>query len=277
MTREAAGWRTFCDAGSDRQTPFDVAVVMPSIVKPGLRRAIESVFAQSFGGTIQMLIGIDKAAGDPAVIAATCENRPKNCVVTVFDPGYSTSDRHGGLYPSHDGGALRTILSFAANSRYIAYLDDDNWWHADHLASLLAVIDGFDWAFSLRWLMDPETFEPLCIDDWESVGPALGVYAEKFGGFVDPNCLMIDKLACGPLLHWWTTPLPNDSKRMSADRYVFNALRTSHPVAWTGRATTFYVMDPDDVVHKARLNRIRHKRKAGTTEEIVRWAPATGK
>ena len=231
------------------------------------------MFAQSFDGTIQMLIGVDKPTNDPAAIASDLRDPAEELRRHgTFDPGYSTSDRHGGLYPSHDGGALRTILSYAANSRYIAYLDDDNWWHEDHLASLLAAIDGFHWAFSLRWFMDPETSEPLCIDDWESTGPALGVYAENFGGFVDPNCLMIDKLACEDVLPWWTTPLPNDAKRMSADRHVFHALRTGHPVAWTGRATTFYVMDPEDVVHKARMNRVRHKQKHDRTADIVRWA-----
>ena len=37
----------------------------------------------------------------------------------MLDLGYSTPQRSGGTYPSYYGGALETILSYAANSRYV--------------------------------------------------------------------------------------------------------------------------------------------------------------
>jgi len=63
------------------------------------------------------------------------------------------------------------VLSYAANSRRIAYLDDDNWWAPHHISDLLDVIEGFDWAFTYRWFVDPGTQEVICADDFESVAP----------------------------------------------------------------------------------------------------------
>src|SRR5262249_33606245 len=123
---------------------YDVAVVIPTIGRSTLERAVRSIYAQEFSGTIQVLIGIDVWAM-PRPLDSLVAEAPRNCAVTVFDPGYSTSVRHGGIHASRDGGALRTILSYAAYSRLVAYLDDDNWWAADHIASLTQAIVGHDW------------------------------------------------------------------------------------------------------------------------------------
>ncbi len=247
----------------ERQKQSDVAVVIPTIVRPSLARAVRSAVEQDFPGTIQVLVGVDKSLGERAVLDLVGDMGGDGRDIVLFDPGYSTSTRHGGPHLAHDGGALRTILSYAANSRYVAYLDDDNWWAPDHLATLHEAIEGTDWAFSLRWFVDPETGEPLCVDEWESVGPAGGVYKKRFGGWVDPNCLMIDKLACEPALRLWTQPLAGDPSRMSADRRVFQFLVGHLAAKGTGRATSYYVIDPEDVNHPQRLKWFAEKRRAG--------------
>jgi len=238
-------------------------VIITTVLRPTLKRAVESVFRQAFAGSVQILIGVDKALGDRAVLDEIRAAAPPNRVVTLFDLGYSTSTRHGGLHPAGDGGALRTILSYAANSRYLAYLDDDNWWDERHLASLWAAIQGFDWAFSLRWFVDPETGRPLCIDEWESVGPASGMFVSKFGGFVDPNCLMIDKLACEPVLRCWSNPPDRVGGNWGRadDLTVFRALRSHYSVAWTRLATAYYVIGPQDRLHGERQAHLERRLK----------------
>jgi hypothetical protein len=256
------------------QTPFDVAVVIPTVLRPTLSRAIDSIYAQTFRGTVQVLLGVDKVDGDVAVLSDIARRCPDHCALTLFDPGYSTSVRHGGLHPAKDGGCLRTVLSYIANSRYVAYLDDDNWWHEDHLGSLLHAVAGHDWAFSLRWYVDHATDRPLCVDEWESVGPDDGCFKGRFGGFVDTNCLMIDKLACEPALRWWSIPLHGDPIGMSGDRHVFHFLKNHKKWNGTGLATSYYVIQPRDAMHSLRVQWIEEK--LGSRPQVLVPASSNG-
>lgn len=235
------GWRLDA-AGRDAQAPADFAVVIGTVLRPSLREAIESVYRQALRGTIQILIGVDKADAPRAPLAELLRARPPHVSALVLDPGYSTSARHGGLHGAHDGGALRTILSYLANSRRVAYLDDDNRWLPDHLASLARAMEGFDWAFSLRRFVDARSGEDLCVDRWDSAGPGRGSRRTSLGGFVDPNCLMIDKLRAEDALALWTRPLT--AWKATADRRVFRHLVRYHPVGWSGRATVCYSIRP---------------------------------
>ncbi|HTR56642.1 MAG TPA: glycosyltransferase family 2 protein [Casimicrobiaceae bacterium] len=221
----------------DLQTPFDVGVVMVTIVRSTFAQALRSIYQQRFAGRIQVLIGIDRWQGERSVLDQLIGERPSNVAVTVVDLGYSTSQRHGGLYPSHYGGALKSILSYAANSRYVTYLDDDNWYAPDHLTTLLAAIAGRDWAFSLRYFVDAPTGEMLCPDTWESVGPGRGVYADSQGGFVDTNCFLIDKLACHDVFPEWA--MTRYAGGTGGDRQILQRL-LKRPYGTNGAHTLYY-------------------------------------
>jgi hypothetical protein len=221
------------------QQPFDAAVVIQTVLRPTLVQAVRSVFAQDCRGRIQILLGIDRAQGDPALIDQIRAECPDHVALTVIDPGYSTSQRHGSLYSNHFGGALRTALSYLANSRFVAYLDDDNWWAPQHLSTLLAAIAGKSWAFSLRTLVDSGRDEIICRDEWESLGPGRGVYGTGFGGFVDTSCLMVDKLACHEVLPAWS--LSRFAHGSGEDRMVFERLK-GLPFGATEQYTAFYRM-----------------------------------
>src|SRR4029077_7754442 len=97
-------FKTYADADYDRQRPADVAVIMPTVIRPTLQEALRSVFSQSPARRIQVLIGVDRPSGDIGLIEAICANRPAHCCVNVIYPGYSTSMRYGGLHPAYDGG-----------------------------------------------------------------------------------------------------------------------------------------------------------------------------
>ncbi len=235
------------------QTPFAAAVVVPTILRPSLLQAVRSVFAQDLPGRIQLLIGVDIAEGDPAILEVLRAECPSRVHLTIVDPGYSTSVRHGGLHANRFSGALRTILTYLANSRHVAYLDDDNWFAPDHLSSLLEACDA--WAYSRRWFVVDDT--PLCVDDWESTGPGSGVYAEQYGGFVDPSSLMIDKIACPNVLPLWSmSPFADGS---GEDRLVFEALRSQYHGVGTDKPTSYYRMHPRDGMHLERLRVFRQR------------------
>lgn len=244
---------TFADPGMSLQEPFDAAVVMPTLLRPQLAEALASIFAQDFAGRVQLLIGIDIPQGDVSMVERACAARPSNHVVQLFHPGYSTSVRHCGLGEAQDGGVLRSVLTLLANSRRVAYLDDDNWWHPYHLRHLVEVLADLDYAFSLRLFVHPKTGRIVSRDDWESVGPGKGIYVEKYGGFIDPNCLMIDKLRCPEIAPLWNCPQPADPRGMSADRGVFMALANRHTGGATNQPTVFYRLDPADSMHKERM------------------------
>jgi len=247
-------WKVYGNT-AELQKPYDVSVVMPSIGRKEIIKAISSIFQQNVN-RIQVLIGIDKPQEHLLFLDEFLEDCPKHITVNVFYPGYSTSVRHGGITLAKDGGALRSILSQLANSKFVTYLDDDNWWESTHLSDLLHAIQNKAWAFSLRYFVHPHSKNKICIDEWESVGPGKGIFLQKFGGFVDPNCLMINKEMCWQCLPLWNFPLSGDPKGMSADRNIFNFLKNHSEPGATGKASAFYVLDPHDGLHNNRLSLI---------------------
>jgi hypothetical protein len=221
----------------DTQSPFDIAVIMATVVRPTLAQALRSIYTQRFAGRVQILVGIDRWEGERATLEALVAECPSHMAVTKVDLGYSTSRRNGGLYPSSYGGALKTILSFAANSRHVAYLDDDNWYEPDHLATLLAAVQGKAWAFALRNFIERGSGDLLCPDTWESVGPDRGVYAKAQGGFVDTNCYVIDTQKCADVFPEWA--MTRFAGGTGGDRQILARLR-SRPWGATGAHTVNY-------------------------------------
>ncbi len=48
--------------------PFDVAVVIPSLIRPSLLQTLNSIYRQHFSGTIQILVGADGEAQQPDLL-----------------------------------------------------------------------------------------------------------------------------------------------------------------------------------------------------------------
>ena len=250
----------------DPQVAFDAAVVIPTVLRPSLLGAVRSVYAQDLEGRVQVMIDVDKPLGDPSLLGRLRAECPAHMHLTVLDLGYSTSARHGGVYSNAYSCALRTILSYAANSLRIAYLDDDNWWAPAHLSGLVAALDGHDFAFSRRWYVDPATDAPLAVDVWESVGVGAGAYAPDYGGFVDTSSLMLEKGRCHLLFPLWAIAFYPGGN--GEDRTVFQALKEMRGRS-TGKATCFYRLNPADPNHAVQLGWIDEAHAAAT-------APAQG-
>jgi hypothetical protein len=208
--------RYFPDAAGP-QAQSQVAVVIPTILRPSLETALRSVYAQEGVGRVQILIGIDKP-GDPTALYRVLETRPANVSALVLTLPYSTSIRHGGPHIAIDGGALRAILSFMANARYVAYLDDDNTWLPNHLKNLLAAIEANKGRLAAT------------------------------GGMVDPNCLLINKVAVARVLGRWSET-PDGSLSDTADRHFFAAIRNADHGA-VEEATVRYSIPRTHILHK---------------------------
>jgi len=238
---------------------FDAAVVVTTVCRPSLLRAVRSVYAQDYSGTIQVLVGVDvdPGAASDALYAQLERECPRHVVLTWMNLGYSTSRRHGGVHACGYGGSLRSALSFCANARHVAYLDDDDWYEPTHLRRLRAAIEGRHWAYTLCWYADPDSGRAICEDGLESLGPGLGCYAQRYGGFVRPSALMIDKLALPEVLHLWSlSPYPGGD---GEDRLVFEALRHDASHASTGEHTVYYALDPRDANAALRAQYMRSR------------------
>jgi len=222
----------------DPQPPFDAAVVILTTLRPTLLQTVRSIFAQDWSGRLQILIGIDVAKGETSMIDQLLAECPDRMAITTLNLGYSTSVAHGGTGPNPYGGNLRAVLSYAANSDLISYLDDDNWWAPHHMSDMIKAVQGFDWAFSYRWFVDGADDRVLCVDDFQSVGPDRGIHKDKFSGFVDTNCLMINRKNCLGVFANWTVPLFRDGT--GDDRRVFDVLRQGYTVGATNRPSVYY-------------------------------------
>ena len=235
----------FPDAEAE-QAPVDVVVQMNTILRPVLERAMESVYAQTFKGRVQLAIGIDVFRGDPKLLFDLLKRRPANVSALVLGLPYSTSIRHGGVHSPYEGGALRAILSLAANGRYLTYLDDDNQWLPNHLEVLFETVQGKAYAFSRRMLVDERDDSDLGEDIWDSVGFRTGRLA-RYGGHVDPNCLIVDKARLAHRLGAWAQT-PDGQPGFLADRNFFQSIaREDHRAS--DAVTVRYGIRPTNVLH----------------------------
>ena len=262
------------DAAGDPQAPADIGVVINTVVRPVLERAVDSVYRQTFEGRVQLSIGVDVARGDPGMIEAVLARRPDHVSALVLHPPYSTSMRHGGVHTPYDGGALRALLSLGCNARYVSYLDDDNEFLPDHLRLLHAAVQGKAWAFSQRILVDEDSDEDLGLDIWDNMGPNEGRFAE-WGGFSDTNCLLVDKRRLAHLFANWAQTADLEPGFLADKRFFLGLARHEHARVET--PTLRYRIRKTNVLH--------HYLRAGANDpatmarlaEVLKQRPARQK
>lgn len=114
------------EAASDLGTPL-VSVVLPTYRRPDLlRRAVASALGQTYATTEVMVVG-DACPFVDEVVAEIADPRVRHANLTVHAGDLGAAPRNF---------ALKTM----ARGTLIAYLDDDNWWTPDHLASLVGLL-----------------------------------------------------------------------------------------------------------------------------------------
>lgn len=250
----------------------DLAIVIISLCRESLIRAVRSVYAQQTDCRMQILVGVDhdehgKSSELEQQLRQDC---PPHINLLWLDVGYSTSQRHGGPHSSHYGGSLRTALSFLADSDIVMYLDDDDWLAPTHCADILAAIQNVDWAFAYSIYSDHETQQGLCIDTMESFGVQKGIYGPTFGGFVRPSGLALRKLKLQAIQHIWSNAKYKQGH--GEDRLMFEQLR-KHRHRCTGKATVYCSIHPNNTLHHYRMEFINRQgvffREKEHTESIV--------
>lgn len=157
-----------------------VTVVTATTGNPCVLRALESVAAQTYR-PIQHLVVLDNPEASAEIKAAI---RGHN--VDVIELPYATgTDRF-------NGHRIYGASTFLGKGDFFCFLDEDNWFDADHVAALLEVVSrGFAWAFSLRKIVDRDG-NFICNDDCESLGKWPSVLGEN-DFHVDTGCYFLPR------------------------------------------------------------------------------------
>jgi glycosyltransferase involved in cell wall biosynthesis len=157
-----------------------VTVVTPTTGDPCVLRAIESVAAQTYQN-VQHLVVIDNAQA-PSRIKSTIRRHK----VEVIELPYATGkDRF-------NGHRIYGASVFLGKGDFYCFLDEDNWFDADHIDSLIKVIElGFDFAFSFRKIVDTDG-NFICNDDCESLGKWPSILGDH-DYLIDTSCYLLPR------------------------------------------------------------------------------------
>jgi hypothetical protein len=158
-----------------------VTVVTPTTGNPSVLRAIQSVADQSYK-PIQHLIVIDNPEAPTEIKAAIREYN-----VDVIELPYATGK------DDYLGHRIYGASVFLGKGDFFCFLDEDNWFDTNHVASLLDVIQsGFTWTFSFRKIVDREG-NFICNDDCESLGK-WPTFLGPRDYLIDTNCYLLPRL-----------------------------------------------------------------------------------
>lgn len=174
-----------------------VTVVTPTIGTPHLERAIRSVQDQTLPGVTHLVV-VDGPQYAQAVEKVVHKFRHRKPIHVLQLPQNTGA---GGW----NGHRVYGAAPFLCNSRYVAYLDEDNAYQPDHLLDLMAVVHekDLDWAFSLRRIVSPEGLF-VTNDCCESLGSFAHSVLSASDFMVDTSCMVVRRevaVACAP--HWY--------------------------------------------------------------------------
>ena len=140
-----------------------VTVITPTIGSEKLLDAIESIRSQTYSNITHLLVvdGNEYAEKAKSIISQKISYPFIKVMQLPFNTGAN------GFY----GHRVYAGIPHLLNDDYIFFLDEDNWYDPDHVASLVEVLERkqLDFAFSLRRIFDPNK-NYVCDDNCESLG-----------------------------------------------------------------------------------------------------------
>ena len=188
-------------------TPL-VTIVTPTTGNPFLRDAVFSVEKQNYP-TIQHLVVIDGKEHENKAVKML--QGSKADIITL---PYATGANN------FLGHRIYGAATYLAKGDYLCFLDEDNWYDDNHVASLAETLQrGATWAYSLRKIVDPAG-NYLCNDDCNSLGKWPSFLNDHL---VDTGCFMLPKRIALRFSPGWyrRADVPG---RPASDRYLTNVL-----------------------------------------------------
>lgn len=136
-----------------------VTVITPTVGSAKLKDAVESVQRQTYGN-IEHLLVIDGQEHASHVVSQVRPNSTR----------FITLPHNTGA-KGFNGQRIYASIPHLVNTDYVFFLDEDNWYEPDHVASLVETIEknNLDWAYSFRKIYTPEG-SYICDDNCEALG-----------------------------------------------------------------------------------------------------------
>lgn len=133
----------------------DITVVVATIARPPLKVALDSIRRQTYPGWRTVVVTDDKFQREPILEALAGDTRFSLVSLTEAELGKWYRHPHGAATIARNTGARR------AETAFVAFLDDDNWYEPDHLELLWGTMldheADFGWSNSfLHGYMDLE-------------------------------------------------------------------------------------------------------------------------
>lgn len=142
-------------------------VITPTVGSPKLADAIRSVQEQTYSNIRHLVIADGHKEYSDAmmdIVLDTVKVPPAKNIQTTSVPTNTGANGFNGqrIYASYP---------HLVDEYYVFFLDEDNWYEPDHVASMIDTMEtkDLDWAFSLRKIFSPDK-EFIAEDNCESLG-----------------------------------------------------------------------------------------------------------
>ena len=208
-----------------------VTVITPTIGSPKLLDAIESVANQTY--KCKHLIVCDGPEHFDKVYPLAVGGAIQFCV---------TPENTGKVgEQSFYGHRIYAAYPHLVNSDYILFLDEDNWYQPDHVASLVETIESqnLDFAYSLRQIYNTNK-EYLCDDNCESLGkwPIFSSRNSPYGDqfLIDTSSFCWKREFLQKTCHYWHAG-------WGGDRQYLYAVKDHSKYHTNGKHTLCYRLD----------------------------------
>ncbi|WP_198034378.1 glycosyltransferase family A protein [Dyadobacter tibetensis] len=189
-----------------------VTIITPTTGSKHLKKAVESIQNQNYKDILHLIVVDGEHNWNNVQKTINQLNAPNvKVIILPYNTGKNGMNGHR-IYAS---------MPYLINSEYIGFLDEDNWYEANHLETLIELITKFnlDWSYSMRNIFT-EDGDFVIGDNCESIGDYKPISNQN--KLIDTNCYLIKRNELLKSTQYWYHPL-------KADRYFFHHLKKNSP------------------------------------------------
>jgi glycosyltransferase involved in cell wall biosynthesis len=199
-----------------------VAIITPTIGTKHLKQNVDSVAKQTYKN-LKHIVVCDGPQYEKEVFDIV-EPYAYDHIKIINLPENTGSD-------GYNGHRIYGSIPFLIDADYFIFLDEDNWIEPNHVESLINAVKGYDWAFSLRKIVDQDG-KYICNDDCESLGLwHTCLSANEF--FVDVNCYFMPKKLAIQTAPIWYRRNRHPQEQPEVDRLLIHVLRQNKTKYYT--------------------------------------------